>query len=350
MILLAVAVVCGLAAALAAAQFLKIRGSSGAERTKEVWVAKADIKENTLIEKPEDLFERKTMTEERSKYALAAGNPADLKGKYVTRSLAKEQFVTPKDIEKNMPVITPPPGKTYVGLNVSAEKIVGGFVHSDSHVDVIWTGDDPNPRRSGGRLAQIKLQNLLVLAVDHNTQPPPEGTKGPSVASVTTVTLAVTYDEAKKLQQLKDGNNLRLVLRGPEDGELASTKGAISAQDPDWGGEEASAPSSVDVPVARDYLPANTRLDYDKHFVLRKFPERPRDALTIEEIRAGDKVLKQPVSAGEFVSKRVDVGDGKEVRPPVEGPHPEPGKKVPEMEKPRPPITIIEGGKVRTDS
>jgi Flp pilus assembly protein CpaB len=368
-VLLLVAVVCGLVAALAASKLLSGFGGPRDDPTLEVWVAKDDIKQDTKIEKPEEMFERRRLLKERlPKNVLAVGNPADLKGKsvtdkptavyldrsgnpadlkdkYVTRPLAKDQFVTQNDIDKQVPVITPPPGKVLKTLPVTAEEIAGGFVLPTSRVDVIWTGEDPNPRRAGARRSEIKLQDLLVMAVDHTTGRQADA-KGPSVVNVSTVTLAVTDLEAKQLLQIKEGSKLRLILRGPEDRGKGETKGAISAQDPDMG-EDPVVAEPVEVPVARDYLPAKTHLDFEKHFIIRRFPERPRDALTVEEIKKGDKVLKHPVAAGEFVSSTVDVGDGKEA-PVVEGPSTEPGKKAPlDNEKPPHRILIIEGSKVR---
>jgi pilus assembly protein CpaB len=341
MILLAVAVVCGLAASVAVSKLmnLKLFANRDEDPTVEVWVAKDDIKQLTVINEPETLFERKRLKKEGiARNVLVAGNAEEqLKSKLVTRSLSKGHFLTQKDLDKQVLVLTAPPGKQLLAIPASAEAIAGGFVLPNSHVDIIWTAEDP--RRPNGRKAQIKLQDILVLAVDHTTERQPDA-KGPSVVSPSTVTLAVSDADAKRLGFLKENGKLRLILRGPEDKEMAPTKGAISAQDPDMPEEE--EPVVVEVPVARDYLPAKTRLE-EKLFVTKKFPERPRDALTLDDIRKGDKVLKQPVSAGEFVSKAVDVSDGKEPST-TEGPGSEPDKRVPpNKKKPGRKMILIDG-------
>jgi pilus assembly protein CpaB len=347
-VLLAVAVVCGLGASFAVSKLMskQLFSRPNEEATVEVWVAKPDdgIKQGTRIDKPEDFFERKRMPEDQvGKTAMPAKNPDEqLKNKFLTRSLSKGQFVTPKDFDEKGLGLTPPPGLQALGMKASAEVIAGGFVLPNSRVDVIWTTEDP--KRPGRYVSQIKLQNILVLAVDHVTERQAEA-KGQNVVSPSTVTLAVTDDEAKRLGFLQAKGKLWLALRNPEDQKPNwKTKGADSPQDPECENKDPAPQQEVfEVAVARDYLPARTRLEASQ-FVTKRFPKAVKDALTMDEIRKGDKYLKQPLSAGEFVSRTLDLNDGTPAKeePIVSEPRKgtDGGEKAPEKD-PGPKVIII---------
>ena len=111
-ILLIVAVVCGLAAALFTARLIAVPGRD--DRPDEWWVVKPDdgIKQGTKIDKPENFFEKKADLKgnkpkgaldiaewptERKDEKVPSLRGKQLKDKFLNKALAKGQFVTEKD-------------------------------------------------------------------------------------------------------------------------------------------------------------------------------------------------------------------------------------------------------------
>lgn len=220
MILMVVAIVCGLGASYMTSRLLAERGDGKQETPKvNVLVAKKNLDNGTPLKKPGELFEVKEF--------LKGQEPRDgiatmetLKGKYLKRNLRKGDFVTAKDIDDNQTILPLPEGKVGVGIRVSAEAIAGGFAAAPgSKVNIVWT-----LRGNNNLMAQsiTLLENVLVVAADTQFNRKEEGT-GAYVASV--VTVALTEEEALKVNLAKDIGSLSLALRSSNDD---STKGKMS--------------------------------------------------------------------------------------------------------------------------
>ncbi len=201
MILMVVAVVCGLVASYLTSQLI-------AQRSKEVdlVVAKKAIPQWTPIKNPEEFFElRKWKEQDAPQNAVT-----DIK-------LLKDRVVL-KDIEADKPVSeTMLQDKNKVGLEgmlapksrgmaivVNAASTAGGFVQPGSKVDIVHT-----TRSSGGADTKMVLENVLVRAVDQQPVRPEDR------ASMipTTVTLELSPEQSLKLCTYKDTGTLTLLLR-----------------------------------------------------------------------------------------------------------------------------------------
>jgi pilus assembly protein CpaB len=201
MILMVVAVVCGLVASYLTSQLIAQRS-----REVDVVVAKKAIPQWTPIKNPEEFFElRKWKEQDAPQNAVT-----DIK-------LLKDRVVL-KDIEADKPVSeTMLQDKNKVGLEgmlapksrgmaivVNAASTAGGFVQPGSKVDIVHT-----TRSSGGADTKMVLENVLVRAVDQQPVRPEDR------ASMipTTVTLELSPEQSLKLCTYKDTGTLTLLLR-----------------------------------------------------------------------------------------------------------------------------------------
>lgn len=98
-----------------------------------------------------------------------------------------------------------PLGKRAITIGINEVIGVAGFVKPGDYVDVLATLEAPN----GGYVTTTILQHVLVLAVAQQT----EDREGGEAKLTTTLTLAVTLDEAEKLTLAEEQGVLRIVLR-----------------------------------------------------------------------------------------------------------------------------------------
>jgi pilus assembly protein CpaB len=209
MILMVVAVVCGLAASYMTSRLLADRN----EKVKIV-VAKKKLNAWYPIKNPEEAFE----LEERTKN--------DVPRNAVTKLETIKDFVLIKGIEKGETLVSEnvmdrgkggldvilPPGKRAVAVRTSADTVAGGHVLPGSRVDILHTvkRGDKEPE------CRVILQNILVRAVDL-AMSKPEERQGVVPA---TVTLEVTPSEATELTKVKDVGSITLALRAMGDDKV----------------------------------------------------------------------------------------------------------------------------------
>jgi len=242
MILMVVAIGCGLAASYMTSRLLAERANEKDQEQEKVTilVAKQNLSMGTLVKDPERYFQEKQFTKgEEPRKALTSFD--QIKEKKLNKSLAAEQFVTGDDLmdsksanfENQMP-----PGTLAVAIKVSVDAIAGGFVQPNSHVDVITT-----LRRSDGEAtSHTLLQNMLVLAVGET---PIRDTEKQTILA-STVTLAAKPDEAQKLILAQDLGNLKLILRKYDDLEVRKVKVTTSRDIAKSSGATAGASGSDD--------------------------------------------------------------------------------------------------------
>jgi pilus assembly protein CpaB len=221
LILLVVAVGCGLVASYMTSRVIAERGAKDGEDEKvTVLVARQNIPMGTLIKEPEKLFEEKQFTKgEEPRKAVRSFD--QVKDHRLSKPLSAEQFVTPEDLttrdQEGLPGMMQK-GMRAVGLKVNIDTIVAGFVLPHSRVDIIHIVR----RNENESYAKTLLQNILVLAVDTMNQRPED--KQAVVSS--TVTVQVTPAQAEKLSLATELGTLRLTLRSWGDDEKVSGPGA----------------------------------------------------------------------------------------------------------------------------
>jgi pilus assembly protein CpaB len=219
LILMVVAIGCGLAASYMTSRVIAERSNVPVEEKVTVLVARNNISMGTLVKDPEKLFEEKQFTKgQEPKKALRSLDA--VRDRMLNKPLSSEQFVTADDLmDKNQGGLSSqmPKGMRAVGIKVNVDTSVGGFMLPNSRVDIVHVmrGGD------GGTLSKIILQNVLVLAVDTINIRPDD--KSAVVAS--TVTVAVTPEQAEKLSLATETGTLRFILRPFGDEEIVKTKG-----------------------------------------------------------------------------------------------------------------------------
>ncbi len=219
LILMVVAVVCGLGASYMTSRLLAERNNQPQEEQEKVQVvvAKQKIPLGTIIKDPEKYFVWKSYVKgEEPKKAIT--NMDQVKDRRMNKPLAEEQFVTAEDLmnpkDSGIEMLLPQ-GMRAIALKVNAASVVGGFVLPNSHIDVVSTvrsGDDS--------FTQIILQNMLVLATDMTSERDPEK----KAVMSSTVTVAAKPEDAQRLRMAESIGELSLILRGGEDDEVVRTK------------------------------------------------------------------------------------------------------------------------------
>ena len=191
MILMVVAVVCGLAASYMTSRLLADKAPPPPANTVTVLVSKQKINAWTPMKKPEDLFVQKEVPE--GTYSpKCITDFKDLKNQALKAPLNQDMPVTKDDLlsEQTAGLVAElKNGERAVAIRVTPESLAGGFVLPGSKVDVMFT----MKRGDGDSKAQIILQDMLVLAVDmKNTRE-----DGQQSMLGSTATLAAKPDEAE---------------------------------------------------------------------------------------------------------------------------------------------------------
>src|SRR5262249_6478198 len=167
MILMVVAVGCGLGASYMTSKLLADRNAKQPEvQTVPVLVAKTRIPGWQPIKEPEKQFEVKLFPVDVAP-KKAISNFADLKDQRLNKPIDETKPITQDDVltaEQKPLVDTLPAGQRAVAIKVTTEGVVGGFVLPGSRVDVFCT------MRGAEASSNMILQNMLVLAVDTNSE------------------------------------------------------------------------------------------------------------------------------------------------------------------------------------
>jgi Flp pilus assembly protein CpaB len=205
MVLMVVAVGCGLVAAFLTSQ---MSGKTAQVEQVEVIVAAKDIPVGTQMSK-EDL---KTMIKRKKlpKDGLPPAFVMDenlLVEKRLSRAIRAEETFNPADLSTGG-VVTIPAGQHMHTLPVGMPAAVAGFVGPGSRVDVLVT-----IRLGTGMKAFPLLMNMLILAVDQQVAYDKSGT----FPQLNSVSFAVDRKQALLLELAKSrGCTVALMLRNPD--------------------------------------------------------------------------------------------------------------------------------------
>jgi pilus assembly protein CpaB len=115
-----------------------------------------------------------------------------------------------------------PPGQRAMAVRINDVAGISGLLQPNSRVDVLVTINEGNNEKA---VAKLFMSNMLVLSVGTEVQRDYQG----KPINATTVTLAVTPEEAERLAIAMNSGTLQLVLRGYGDPDSVRTKGANSA-------------------------------------------------------------------------------------------------------------------------
>lgn len=212
MMLMVVAVGCGLAASYMTSRLLAERNNQPPPDEKvTILVAKQKISPWVPLKEPEKFFELKEVPKEVANDKCLKSFD-QLKDQRLKTVLTEGKFVTTDDLlNKDQMGLSGQllPGQRAIALKVNAETLVGGFIQPGARVDVVSTmrggATDSN--------AQTILQDMLVLAVDTTST---RDAERPTIIG-STVTLAAKPEECQKLSLAQAMGELRLTLRAVED-------------------------------------------------------------------------------------------------------------------------------------
>jgi pilus assembly protein CpaB len=259
-ILMVVAVGCGLVASFLTSRLLAERGKTqDGPVMKKFLVAKKSLSVGTVIKEPEQLFEQKEFPEDSApKKGFESFDAA--KDRKLVKPISADAPLSKDDVlggDKSDFEASIPQGHQAIAIKVEAQSIVGGFVRPFSKVDVLWTWS-----RGEGSLAKTILQNLLVLAADTEAG----RNEGEPAKLATTVTLAVKPDEAQKIILAQSQGQLTLKLRKTGDDEIDQTRPITIAElvkstPPSGSGGETDDPDTKDPRTIKTTKPVTDPLD-----------------------------------------------------------------------------------------
>lgn len=222
MLLLVVALSCGLIAAFLANQLTR-----PAEEKVEVVVAAKEVPRSTSIKPADEFFKLQAFPKEAVPPTALRSLDA-VRNRVALRTLDPGQIATVRDVgEEDNFTRDLPKGHLALAVRVTLDSSVAGFVQPGARVDMLCTV--PHPADPRFKFTKIFMHNMLVLAVNQDairTADPPRPNANPA-----TVTLAVKPEQAEKITWLKDTAPVTLVLRRPNDPDTTDTPGTVSPFD-----------------------------------------------------------------------------------------------------------------------
>jgi len=204
LILMVVAVGCGLVAAFLTSQM----SAKPAVETTDVVVAATDIPVGVVISK--DDLAKYLKTKKVSKDAVPTDiieAPEELADKRLSRPIRADETISRKDLMKGG--IRLPPGKNLLTLQVDTARAAAGLAQPGSRVDVLASISLNNKLT-----AMPILTNMLILAVNGQTTIDPNN----QAATVNTVSFAADRKQGLVLELAKArGCQMSLLLRNPDE-------------------------------------------------------------------------------------------------------------------------------------
>ena len=201
MILMVVAVVCGLVASYLTSQLIAQKN-----RKVQLVVATKAVPQWSMIKNPDEMFKVVEWAESEAPSGFIT-DPKELKDRQALKDIEQEKPVTAAMlVDKNklgMEALLPPKTRG-VAINVNVASAVAGFIQPGSKVDIVHV------MRSGSNAeAKMVLENVLVRAVDQQPVRPEDK----AAMIPTTVTLQLSPEQSLKLCNYTSGGNLTLLLR-----------------------------------------------------------------------------------------------------------------------------------------
>jgi len=242
-ILLVLALGCGLVASIGISQILQRQDQGPPGDTAPVWVVMADIKRNDLLSM-QNLKLEQWPKEKIPPGALSKLDEVD--GKRAKVALwAGEAVLDKKLIGKGEQDISAevPPGFRLFTVSADGVSSHGGLLHPDDRVDVlVFVAKTTGIAVTGTKTI---LEDILVFAV--NDQVRTQDDKASESINAKTVTLLVTPSQAEKLALANEIGKIRLVMRGPADKGSSSQNGTtlqdiLITEKTDRGAEEMNHP------------------------------------------------------------------------------------------------------------
>jgi pilus assembly protein CpaB len=212
-ILLVLALGCGLVASIGISQVLNRNQDAGSpEETAAVWVALADIKSGDLLT-PQNLKLEQWPKEKIPPGSL--GKLEQIEGKHTRAAIYQGEVVVEKKLRVSgtSAADTIPTGFRAYTVQGDTCNSHGGLLHPGDRVDVlVYVNKSSGTVETGTKTI---LQDIKVFAVNDQTSPPDE--KSIDAITAKTVTLLMTPSQAEKAALAAEIGKIRLVIRAPDD-------------------------------------------------------------------------------------------------------------------------------------
>ena len=319
MILIAVAVGCGLMAAFLMTQMNA--GQKTQDNSVQVPVALKALSVNSPLPKEnlDTVIEMKTFNPDTLPPNVILVKD-ELAGKRVMRMKQPGEFFLATDLSDKA-TVTLPAGHNMTTVKVTQDELVGGWAVPGTRVDIIASVKSKNSSGDSATFVFPLLQNVLVVAVGTASVAGPNGV----MDAVTNVSVAATEKQSLVLSHAEQANaKLRFALRNQNDKpEDANDKSGyvwtpdedellVAFQDDKFGPQEDKAPEDtgpkfevVDMPVALEALPAGTQLTADvldtKFTMMKVVPPAPEGMISDLRKHQGEYVVKD-LPANQYVT------------------------------------------------
>ena len=219
LVLLALALGCGLVASIGISQILDSNGKAKAVETVPIYVALQNINLGdpvddsmvSLEEWPKDKVPLGAITawedieERRPRTAIFQGEPL-LDGKFLEKGQTQD------------PISSIPPGMRLKTVSVDARKSAAGLLSPGDRVDIQIFVHRNERENILHPFTKLILQNIRVFAVDQAVQRSADGTEARTVAK--TVSLIVTPSQANRMTTAENLGELSLIPRHPDDDQI----------------------------------------------------------------------------------------------------------------------------------
>lgn len=218
LILLVVAVSCGLVASYMTSRVIADRGAPQEEAKVPVVYATKNVQQGYLVKNPDECFAVRMMPDSVAPRGRVIRDLNELRDKRLVNPVGADKHISlddlldPKDSGLTYRI---PPGMRAVAVKVSTDSSVAGFVQPGMFVDIMCV---PNGRNECKTIMQ-KVQILAVNMLDH---------RDPERRAMETyfMTFAVSPDDSEKLSLASHSGQLRLSLRHVDDEKVVDTRGA----------------------------------------------------------------------------------------------------------------------------
>ncbi len=217
MILMVVAVACGLAASYMTSKLLAERKTAPPEERMPILVAKTKVPKFTLLKDPEKFFDVKMRDKADLPVSGYFSDPKDIKDKRVNRELKPDVHISPEDVQDHMTSALPiPDGFGSIAIKVTAASAVSFFVNPGDKVDILLT------QRGEESSASTILREVVVLAVADKLIREEGNGQSTGTIPAQTVAIAVKPEDAMLVRLAENEGELSLVLR--KDGDKSEWK------------------------------------------------------------------------------------------------------------------------------
>jgi Flp pilus assembly protein CpaB len=212
MILMGLAITCGLGASYMTSRLLAERSVPDEPEKVEILVASKNLSVHQRIVNPEDLFEKKTVAKENEP-ADAIKDFEALRGKTMKTGRMKGDHVTAANLY-DRGALEIPHGYQAVGVRVNIETTASGLASlPGSRVNLLLSIGSQN---LAATKTFVLLEHVLVLAADIRVTP-----EGEIAAPAQVVTFALKDEDILRVTTAKKMGEITLVLRNKDDHSTA---------------------------------------------------------------------------------------------------------------------------------